>query len=137
MECLMGTAPLSKAVGEIVKLLLIDRPEQHHHRPLDYLVLKSRFADRTLASFILLKPCPLNGWCLIPPASQALVKVREVLLEVLAILPGRHPVHPCRPIFGRQVISLPQKLHVHQVRQCREYHLRIVDCLLRNPLESR
>jgi site-specific DNA recombinase len=134
---LMGTAPRSEAVGEIMELLLVDRSQQHDHRPLDDLVLKGRFADRTPSSILLLKPCPLHRRCFVPPPSQTLMKTLEVLLKVLGILPGRHPIYPCRTILPRQTIGFPQKLHIHQMHQRREYHLRIANGLLRNLLEFR
>jgi hypothetical protein len=44
VQRLMGTVPLPEAVGERMKLMLEDRLQDHHHCPLDDLVLKAGLA---------------------------------------------------------------------------------------------
>ena len=49
----MGAASPPKAIGAVLKVLLLDRFQQHRHRSLDNLVLERRFPNRALAPIVL------------------------------------------------------------------------------------
>ncbi len=115
VHCLMRAAAWAKPIGAILKVLFIDRSQQHGHGPLDYLVLERRLPDRTFPSVLLVEPDPFHGWRLIPPAPPALVEVAEVLFPVLGVLLGPHPVDPRRAVFARLAIRLVQEVHIDQV----------------------
>lgn len=58
-----------------MKILFIDRLQQHHYRPLDYFVFKRGDANGPLPSALLGKPDPLNRRCLIATSLQPSVEV--------------------------------------------------------------
>src|SRR5215510_7352040 len=61
VQRLMGTVALPEAMGKGMKIMLEDGLEDHHHRPLDNLVLETGFPDGPLFPIILLDPHPLDG----------------------------------------------------------------------------
>ncbi len=69
MQRIMGAATLPKAIGAVVKVLLVDRFQQHRHRSLDNLVLERRLADRALAPIYFFEPDALYRWCLVAPTA--------------------------------------------------------------------
>jgi hypothetical protein len=127
---LMGTVPLAKAVGKRLEVWLEDRLPEHHHRPLDNLVLEAGFAYRPLLAIILLTPDPLDGRRHIPIVAQPLVQVPEILLQVFGILLRLYLVHPRRTVLPGAAIGFPQEVTVNQVKHVVEPHLRIALCLL-------
>ena len=74
-----------------MKVLLVDRFQQHRHRSLDDLVLERRLADRALSPVVLLDPDALYGRRLVASTAQTLVQVAQVLVEVLGILLAPSP----------------------------------------------
>ena len=60
MPCLMGAATLSKALGAVTAILLIDGFQQHRHCSLDHLVLERRLPNQTLPSIVLVEPDALD-----------------------------------------------------------------------------
>jgi hypothetical protein len=73
-----------EAVGEIIKVMIVYWRQQHHARPLDYLVLKAWFADRSLLTSLLINPHPFNRRCFIAMASQSVVKITQIVFKVSA-----------------------------------------------------
>jgi hypothetical protein len=71
----MLTVPLSEAVGKRMKIMIEDRLHDHHHRPLDHLVLEAGFAYRPLLPSFLLDPHPLDRRRHIPMVTQPLMQV--------------------------------------------------------------
>src|SRR5438552_3780957 len=60
VQRLMWTVALPEAVGTLLNVLIEDRLQDHHHRPLDDLVLKAGFAYRPLLPTFLLEPHPFD-----------------------------------------------------------------------------
>jgi len=118
-----------------VKILFVDRFQEHHDRSLDNFVLKRRFTNRTLSPILLGEPYPLDRRGFLPPTSQALMEVLEVGVELRSILLGRHPVDAGSARLARPVIGFLKEVFVDQVRQRREDVVWILGGLRCNPLE--
>jgi hypothetical protein len=80
VERLMGTVPLPEAMGKGVKVMLEAGLQEHHHRPLDTLVLEAGFPEGPLLPIVLLDPDPFDGRRHIPIIAQPLVQVPEVVV---------------------------------------------------------
>jgi hypothetical protein len=135
VECVMGTAALSKAVRAVAEILLVDRFQQHHHRSLNDFIFEGRLPDRSLFPVVLFELDAFDWRRLIASASQALVQVTQVLVEVFGILLRRHPIDPWGARLARLAIRLSQKVSVHQVGQRRKDAGGIAGGLRRNLLE--
>src|SRR5215831_14372103 len=90
VQRLMGTVALPEAMGEGMEVLLEDRLQDHHHCPLDDLVLEAGFPYGPLLSIVLLDPHPLDWRRHIPIVAEPLMQVPQVLVEALGILLRRH-----------------------------------------------
>src|SRR5918994_3977751 len=115
-----------KAIRTVQKVLLVDRFQQHRHRPLDDLVLERWHTNRALTSVILLDPDALHGRRLIASAPQTLMQVAQVLLEVLGILLGRDPIDSRGARLARLAVCLAQKVLVDEMREGRKHPFGIV-----------
>src|SRR5215831_2397146 len=80
VQRLMGTVPLPEAVGKRMKIMLEDRLQDHHHCPLDDLVLEAGLAYWPLLPPFLLDPYPFDRRRDVPIAPQSLMQVPEVLV---------------------------------------------------------
>src|SRR3989442_6933144 len=125
MQCLMRAATLPKAVRAVVKVLLVDRFQQHRYRSLDHLVLERRLANWALASIILLDPDALHGCCLIASTTETLMQVMQVFVEVFGITLRRDPIDPWGTGLLRVAIRLSQAVLVHEGGQGRKDPIRI------------
>jgi len=75
VERRMRAATRPKAIGAVVKVLLVHRFQPHRHRSLDALVLERRLPDRALPPALLLDPAALPRRGLVASAAQTLVPV--------------------------------------------------------------
>src|SRR5262245_25664305 len=135
VQRLMGTVPLPEAMGEGMEIFLEDRLQDHHHRPLDDLVLEAGFPYGPLLPIVLLDPHPLDGRRHIPIVAEPLMQVPQVLVQTLGVLLGRNVVHAWSTALLGLVIGFPQELPVDQVKHIVEHHGRIAPGLLCNSLE--
>src|SRR5215510_13555735 len=60
VQRLMGTVALPEAMGEGMRIRFEDRLQDHHHCPLDALVLEAGFPYGPLLPIVLLDPHPLD-----------------------------------------------------------------------------
>jgi site-specific DNA recombinase len=93
VQRLMGTVTLPEALGERMEILLEDRLQDHHDRPLDALVLDAGFPYRPLLPPFLLDPHPLDWRRLIPVVAEPFLQLPQVLVQALGVLPRRDVVH--------------------------------------------
>ena len=135
VQCVMGTPTWPNAVGAVVKVLFVDRFQQHHYRALDNLVLERGLADRAPAPVVLLDPDPLYGRRLVASTAQTLAQVAQVVVEVLGIHVGRHPINARRTRLARVTVGLAQNVCVDEMCEGREHPPRIAGGLLRKALE--
>jgi hypothetical protein len=135
MQRLMGTVALPEAMGEGMKIRFEDGFQDHHHRPLDNLVLEAGFPYGPLLPIVLLDPYPLDWRCHIPIVAEPFMQVPQVVVQVLSILRGRHLVYPRCTMLAGQPIGFQKEGMVDQVKHVVEHHLWIALCLLRNFLE--
>src|SRR5262249_42085370 len=75
VQRLMWTMALPEAVGTLLKVLIDDRLQDHHHRPLNELVLNAGFAYRPLLPTFLLDPHPFDRRRHIPIGASPLMQV--------------------------------------------------------------
>src|SRR5215467_575904 len=66
VERLGLTVPLPEAMGKRMQVRLEHGVQDHHHRPLDHLVLKAGFPYGPLLARFCLDPPPLDRWRHIP-----------------------------------------------------------------------
>jgi hypothetical protein len=135
VQRLMGTMALPAAMGKGMEILLEDGLQEHHHRPLDDLVLKAGFPYGPLLSAFLLDPHPLDGRRHLPIIAEPLMQVPQMLVQVFGVLLRRDLVHAWGPALPGLVIGFPQELPVDQVKHVVEHHGRMVLGLLCNSLE--
>jgi hypothetical protein len=109
--------------------------QDHHHRPLDNLVLKAGFPYWPLLAIFLLDPHPLDRRRHIPIVAQPLMQVPQVRVQVLSVLLRCHLVHSWGTALPGLAIGFQQELTVDQVKHVVEHHFRIVLGLLCNSLE--
>src|SRR2546428_12721649 len=83
VQRIMRAATLPKAIGAVVKVLLVDRFQQHRHRSLDNLVLERRLADRALAPIYFFEPDGVYRWFLVGSTAKALEQFTQLLVTVL------------------------------------------------------
>ena len=133
----MWTSSFSVTVGKIMKHLFVDRLKKHHHRPLDNFILKGGFAYGPFLSIVFFQPCTHYRRGLIPPIFQAVIQILQTLLQVFPILLSSYPINAWGAILACMPVGLSKKINIDVMRQRREYHLRIVLCLFRNPLKFR
>ena len=121
-----------------MKVLLVDRLQQHRDRPLKDLVLEGRHADRTRTAPVAFRNVhATHRWCAIRARAKSSEQRREVILEVPRVLCRRLPVHAYRCVFARAPVRLAQPLHVDGVVQRRERTFGMLPRELRYPRESR
>src|SRR6266699_802801 len=70
VERLVLTVPLPEAVGKRMKVRLEDGFQDHHHRPLDKLVLTAGFPSGPLLAIFFLDPHPLDQRRHLPIGAQ-------------------------------------------------------------------
>src|SRR5262249_13418099 len=93
VQRLMGTVPLPEAMGERMEIMLEDRLQDHHYRPLDDLVLEAGFPYRPLLPPFLLDPHPLDWRRLVPAVAEPFMQIPQVLVQALGVLLRRDVVH--------------------------------------------
>src|SRR5215471_11617892 len=93
VQRLMGTVTLPETMGERMEILLEDRLQDHHYRPLDDLVLEAGFPYRPLLPPFLLDPHPLDWRRLIPVVAKPFMQLPQVLVQALGVLLRRDVVH--------------------------------------------
>lgn len=116
----MGTTALSQAVRAGAAILLLERFPPQHHRALNEFILAWRLPNRSLFPLVLFAPAAFDWRRLRASASQALVQVAQVLVEVCGILLRRHPIAPWGARLARLALRLSPKVSVHQVGQRRK-----------------
>jgi hypothetical protein len=126
---------LPEAMGAGVKIRFEDGLQDHHHRPLDHLVLEAGLPYGPLLPSVLLDPYPLDWRCHIPMGAEPLMQVPQVVVQVLSIRRGRHRVYPRCTLLAGQPIGFSKEVVVDHVNHLVAHHLWIALCLVRNALE--
>src|SRR5712691_8005939 len=93
VERLVLTVPLPEAVGKRLKGRLEDGFQDHHHRPLDNLVLEAGFPSWPLLAIFFLDPHPLDRRRHLPIVAQPLMQRAPVLVQVLGVRLRRDLAH--------------------------------------------
>jgi len=134
VPCVMGTPAWPKAVGAVVKVLLVDGFPQPRDRALDHLVLARGLADRAPAPVVRLEPDPRSRRRLVASPAQTLVQVAPVGVEGLGLPVGRHPIDARRTRLARVTVSLTQNVCVDALGAGRTHPLGLAGGLLRTAL---
>jgi site-specific DNA recombinase len=135
VQRLMETVPLPEAMGERMAIMLEDRLQAPHDRPLDDLVLEAGFPSRPLLPPFLLDPHPFDWRRLIPVVAEPCLQIPQVLVQALGVLLRRDVVHAWGTALLGLVVGFQEEIPVDQVQHVVEHHLRIALGLLRNFLE--
>ena len=107
-----------KPIRAVVEILLVDRLQQHHDRPLEHFVLQRRDADGPGLSASALRDMH-------PPHRRRPVRARlrafqerpKVALQVFLVVRRRLAVHAHRAILARPPISLSQPCQIEVLVQ--------------------
>ena len=95
-----------KAIGAVLEVLRINRFQHQRHRSLDDLGRERGLADRALSPVVLLDPDALLGRYPVASTGQTRVHVPQVVVEVLGIQLGGHPIDPCCTLLARVAVRL-------------------------------
>src|SRR5262249_52486997 len=118
LQRLVRGATGTKAIREVVELLLVDLPDHHRHRTLQDLVLEGRDADRTGFRTVSLRDVHSpHRRRPVPAGLRALEKRLEVVLQSLRVLLRAHSVDARGTVLSRATIGLTHPVHVDVVRQ--------------------
>src|SRR2546430_2124318 len=132
----MLASPRSEPVRKAEKIRLVDGVQHLDRRALDDLVFQRRYSERSLP--------PVGPWYIHPthrlgsvrPAFQPFGEILEVLLQFLAVVPPRLPVHArCGFLLQTEVGHTKRFQVVDVVQKRREPQLLILLCCLTYPLQ--
>jgi hypothetical protein len=98
VQCIMRTASGPEPVREPEEICLVDRVQHLDYRTLDDLVLQRRDAERALPAVRLWYVVPARRLRPVGSSMNAVVKIGELALEILAVLLPCHPVYTGRRI---------------------------------------
>ena len=108
-----------------MKILLVDRLDQHNDRPLEYLILQRRNSDwASVATRAFRNVRPSHGRCMVQARLGTFQERPEVSLQFLLVVRSRLPVYTHCPVFARTPICLVQPSQVEVLVQRSERHLR-------------
>ena len=126
VQRLMRRAPRPEPERKGQELLLVNRLQDHRHRPLEDLVLQGRNADRPgLRRRSRLGDVNPSDWWREVLAGLGPIQQRlEIVLQILLVIGRGLAVDPHRPILAGAAVGFVQPFDVHQIRQRREPHLR-------------
>src|SRR5256886_1130901 len=136
IQRLMLASPRSEPVRKAEKIRLVDGVQHLDRRTLDDLVFQRRYSERSLP--------PVGPWYIHPthrlgsvrPAFQPFGEILEVLLQFLAVVPPRLPVHArCGFLLQTEVGHTKRFQVVDVVQKRREPQLLILLCCLTYPLQ--
>ena len=126
--------PGPKPVRAVQKLLLIQRLQDHLHRPLQHLVFEGWHTyGAGLAPRALRYVHAPHRWSKVRSRLRSFQQSPEVTPKILGVLLGRLPVHPHRRVFARTLVGFQQPPQVDVIGQRGEAHLRMNPRQLRYP----
>src|SRR5262245_356248 len=124
-----------EAIRAVVKVLLVDRLQQHDDRPLQHLVCKRRDADGSgLVTRALRYVHPPHRRRPVRAGLRRLQQSLQVAPESLVEVVDGLSIHAHGPVRPRSLIGDRQPVHVHVVGQGSQTHLRVLLRQLRYPL---
>src|ERR1700693_3771375 len=132
----MLASPWPEPVRKSEKVGFIDSVQHLDRRTLDDFVFQRRDSERSLPPVGLRDVHPTHRLRSIHSSLQPFGKVLEILLQLLAVVPPRFPVHTrgCFPLQAE--VSHPQCFQVVDVvQERREPQLLILSCCLTYPLQ--
>src|SRR5512144_3447799 len=107
IQRVMRGASRPEPVRETEEVLLVDRVEHLHQRPLQELVLQRGDPERPLPPVRLGYVRPPRRLRPVAPTMHARVKILEVALEILPVLVPRHAVYPWRGLRPKREVRRP------------------------------
>src|SRR5215469_3216666 len=104
-ECLMSTAVRSESKRYVVKVVLIDRLQEHHDGSLHNLVFKGRNTNRTCFALCSLRNMrPFDGRGFVRSRFHAFEKILQIFMKIFCILLARHIVDSGGTIFSSSMV---------------------------------
>jgi hypothetical protein len=110
IQCLLGASPRAKTVGARQKILLIDRLQQFHRRPLHDLIFQGRDRDRSLAPVLLLDIDSSQRMRPVALGSQLLMQLLDSLPRLRLVLRVGQVVHSRTGVLPQSTKRLVQRL---------------------------
>src|SRR6266480_2731952 len=136
VQRLMLASPRSEPVRKAEKVRLVDGVQHLDRGTLDDLVFQRRYSERSLPPVGLWYIHPAHRLGSVRPAFQPFGEILEVLLQFLAVVPPRLPVHTRRGFLLQTEVGHPKRFQVVDVVQKRrEPQLLILLCCLTYPLQ--
>src|SRR5437764_3315735 len=136
VQRLMLASPRSEPVRKAEKIRFIDGVQHLDRGALDDLVFQRRHSERSLPPVGLWYIHPTHRFGSVRPAFQPFGEILEVLLQFLAVVPPRLPVHArCGFLLQTEVGHTKRFQVVDVVQKRREPQLLILLCCLTYPLQ--
>ena len=127
-----------ETVRAVVEVLLVNRLQEHHDRPLKHFVFQRRDADGAgLSASALRDMHPSHRRRPVHTRLRAFQEQSEVDLQVLLVVRRRLAVHPRRAVFARPPIGFSQPCQIEVLVQRSQSLLRHLLRQLCYPLLSR
>lgn len=120
-----------------MKIFLVYHAHKHRHCPLGYLILKNWHPEWTLTAILFGYPAPFYRGGLIALAPHPCMQVSLVVLKILAVFFSRYAIGTCCRILACLAVGLVKKVNIYQMRQRREYPIRMLSRLLCNLMKLR
>src|SRR5947209_9421258 len=132
----MLASPRSEPVRKAEKIRFVDGVQHLDRGTLDDLVFQRRYSERSLPPVGLRYIHPTHRLGSVRSAFQPFREILEVLLQFLAVVPPRLPVHTRRGFLLQTEVGHPKRFAVVDVVQKRrEPQLLILLCCLTYPLQ--
>src|SRR3990167_376080 len=118
IQRIMRRSPRPEPIRAVVKVLLVDRLQQHHDRPLEHFVLQRRNADGAgLSAGAFRDMHPSHRRRPVRPRLRAFQERPKVPLQVFLVVRRRLAVHSHRAVLARPPISLTQPCQIEVLVQ--------------------
>src|SRR5256884_5699196 len=131
VQRLMLASPRSEPVRKAEKIRFVDGVQHLNRGTLDDLVFQRRYSERSLPPVGLRYIHPTHRLGSVRSAFQPFREILEVLLQFLAVVPPRLPVHTWRGFLLQREVGHAQRFQVVDVVQKRrEPQLLILSCCL-------
>jgi hypothetical protein len=135
LQRLMRRPPRPETVRAVQEVLLVDRLQRQHDRPLEDLILQSRYPEGAGPRTRPFRNAhPPHRRCPVRAGLGAVQKRLQVVQQAQPVVVGRLSVHARCPVFAGPVESCDQPGQVQVVVEGSESHLRGLLRQLRYPL---
>ncbi len=111
VQRLVRATSRSESVGETQEIFLVDSIEDRYHTLLGNLVLQGSNAQRTKFAVCLADVSSFGRLSMVGSTMNALVKIRQALLQTIFVLLPCHTVYPGRCLTPERMEAFPKEVH--------------------------